>query len=105
MSEFVARVVIERIDRVTVPKQQVSRSVTRDPREVRRKYEIASFAIRAADLDELRDRVHGMLGAALPNQHDAVEGPVQGGYLGLDVKADDRDLVEETEEEEDEEGP
>jgi len=98
MSEFVARVVVERVDRVEIPSTR--------PRVVpakieRRKFEIASFAITAPGLNELRDRVQNMMVAAFPIEQDSStwRKVVQG-----EPVVNDQDFLDDEDEEDEEEG-
>lgn len=66
--EYVARVVIERIERSIQPKGTVVRRsvTTTEDKVVRDKSEVASFTVRAADPPGINAMVVGVLRAALP---------------------------------------
>jgi hypothetical protein len=72
--EYVARVVIERVDRRVLPKGSMAttRRATTEDRIIRDKAEVASFTIRSSTLASVAQRVGGVLAAALPDQ--GVEG-------------------------------
>jgi hypothetical protein len=62
--EYVARVVVERIERKVVPSTRRG-AVMEDPKVVRDKAEIASFSIRGATLASTVQKINGMVAAAL----------------------------------------
>lgn len=66
-TEYVARVTVERIERKLKPGEPTrTRGISTVDRHIREKTEIAAFSIRAASLDGVRERVQGMMIAALP---------------------------------------
>ncbi len=72
--EYVARVVIERIERRVVPKGTAinPRRTSTEDRIVRDKAEIASFTIRDETMHGIKSRVRDVMLAALPSE--AVKG-------------------------------
>lgn len=70
--EYVARVVVERVERKLVPSTRRG-AVIDDPKVVRDKVEIASFSIRGATLAATVQKINGMVAAALTGG-DTVKG-------------------------------
>jgi hypothetical protein len=68
--EYVARVIIERVERRVMPKGTAvnPRRTTTEDRIIRDKAEVASFTIRSTTLASVAQRVGGVLAAALPDQ-------------------------------------